>query len=52
MRNVGDVNAKLKSAVGQYFDVDRIVEIAGRFRIDRNRVAFPEIVAADEIFLG
>ena len=52
MRDVGDVNAELKGAVREDFDIDGVVEIASGRGIDRDGVALSKIVAAGEIRLG
>ena len=52
MRDVGDVDAELKAAVRQDFDIDGIIEVARGRGIDRDGVAFSEIVAAGKIALA
>jgi hypothetical protein len=49
MRNIGDVDAELETAVFQYLDIDGIVEVPGGGRINRDRVTGSKIVAAEEI---
>ena len=46
------MNAQLKSSLGQYLDINRVVEVASGFGINGNRVAFSEVVAAHEILFG
>src|SRR4030095_8079177 len=46
------MNTELKAAVGQNLDVYSVIKIPCRARIDRNRVPFPEIVAAYDVFVG
>ena len=49
LRNIRDVDAQLKSPIRQDFNIERIIEIARRFRIDRDGVASSEIIAAGEV---
>ena len=49
VRDVGDVNSELEASVLKDFNVDGIVKIARGRGIDRDRLAFPEVVPAEKI---